>query len=441
MNYNVRIDDNFLRGDHVDGEVLQHTDLNELENVTKTAINANYEDIQKLQDGTILIGNSEKLSGATLSTFAEETLQSSDSKVPTAMQTKQYVDAAISNIDLGGYYTKRETDDILEEHYYTKAQNITCLEGAQGTPVDVFNLAVGLYLINGYAKFGSNIEEVDKELIGVYEDAVYDFTAGHIFDVENNYNVYNFPTGGDIYTLWEFLTYKKDENLNLLPAHTYILDGDNFTFGEYDEDSFHGFFYISTYDPIDNIREIVNLSTGEIQRIQRTSSGGTYIYEDAGYDYLMTERDVISIQNLEYYYTSAQIDNLMTNMRRYVDNAIASIDLSNYYTKQETNTFLYEKAAASDLTDYVKNTDYAGSTGGVIKAGSAYNDYSLTNDGYLRANVRTYEQYQADGNNSFIGKGTLENVITGKGLTTKSYVDGLVGDIGTALDAINGEVI
>ena len=77
MEYNVRIDDNFLRGDHVDGEVLQHTDLNELENVAKTAINANYEDIQKLQDGTILIGNSEKLDGASLSKFADETLQNS----------------------------------------------------------------------------------------------------------------------------------------------------------------------------------------------------------------------------------------------------------------------------------------------------------------------------------------------------------------------------
>lgn len=35
----------------------------------------------------------------------------------------------------------------------------------------------------------------------------------------------------------------------------------------------------------------------------------------------------------------------------------------------------------------------------------------------------------------------LENVITGKDLTTKTYVDGLVGDIDTALDTINGEVI
>ena len=41
MNYNVRIDDNFLKADHSDGEVLQHTDLNEHENVVKTAIIVN----------------------------------------------------------------------------------------------------------------------------------------------------------------------------------------------------------------------------------------------------------------------------------------------------------------------------------------------------------------------------------------------------------------
>lgn len=117
MEYNVRIDDNFLRGDHVDGEVLEHSDLNELENVAKTAINANYEDIQKLQDGTILIGNSEKLGGASLSKFADENLQNSDTKVPTSSQVKQYVDGAISNIDLNGYYTKREVDDTLGELY------------------------------------------------------------------------------------------------------------------------------------------------------------------------------------------------------------------------------------------------------------------------------------------------------------------------------------
>lgn len=91
-----------------------------------------------------------------------------------------------------------------------------------------------------------------------------------------------------------------------------------------------------------------------------------------------------------------------------------------------------------DLTNYVTNTDYASAnTGGVIKVG---NQVSLTN-GVITANKVGYSTYSSAGDNMFIGKGTLENVITGKDLTTKAYVDSLVGDINTALDTINGEVV
>ena len=41
----MRIDDNYLRGNRVDGEVVYSSDFNELETVIKTAINANYTDI------------------------------------------------------------------------------------------------------------------------------------------------------------------------------------------------------------------------------------------------------------------------------------------------------------------------------------------------------------------------------------------------------------
>ena len=94
-----------------------------------------------------------------------------------------------------------------------------------------------------------------------------------------------------------------------------------------------------------------------------------------------------------------------------------------------------------DLTDYVKFTDYATSSkGGTIKISNASYGTNMDN-GFLTAGVKTYEQYTSGGNAFFIGKGTLENVITGKGLTTKSYVDGLVGDIASVIDSINGESI
>jgi hypothetical protein len=113
MDYEVRIDDKFLKGDHKDGEVLTSSELNELENVVKTAINANYEDIQKLNNGELPVGDASTLAGASLSTYNDEALQNSDTKVPTSMQVKQYVDGAVSDIDLEGYYTKREVDDIV----------------------------------------------------------------------------------------------------------------------------------------------------------------------------------------------------------------------------------------------------------------------------------------------------------------------------------------
>ena len=94
-----------------------------------------------------------------------------------------------------------------------------------------------------------------------------------------------------------------------------------------------------------------------------------------------------------------------------------------------------------DLTNYVKNTDYASSsTGGVIKTNSS-KGVGTGSTGNLYAQTRTYSQYTSDGNDLILGKGTLENVITGKDLTTKAYVDSLVGDINTALDTINGEVV
>lgn len=70
-----------------------------------------------------------------------------------------------------------------------------------------------------------------------------------------------------------------------------------------------------------------------------------------------------------------------------------------------------------DLTNYVKNTDYANSTtGGVIK--TSLNFATNVVSGNLVSATKTYQQYQSANNATFIGKGTLENVITGKNLVS-----------------------
>lgn len=80
----------------------------------------------------------------------------------------------------------------------------------------------------------------------------------------------------------------------------------------------------------------------------------------------------------EWMYINNRWERIMSNV---------VIDLTNYYTKTEINTLLNGKANTSDIPTKVSD---------------------LTND---------------------------------SNFTTKSYVDGLVGDIATALDTINGEVI
>lgn len=70
-----------------------------------------------------------------------------------------------------------------------------------------------------------------------------------------------------------------------------------------------------------------------------------------------------------------------------------------------------------DLTDYVKNTDYAtNNKGGVIKTGYSSN---VDNNGNLYVSTLSYANYQNAGNNNFISKGTLENVVAGKELDLK----------------------
>ena len=67
----------------------------------------------------------------------------------------------------------------------------------------------------------------------------------------------------------------------------------------------------------------------------------------------------------------------------------------------------------SALTDYVSNTDYAtNSTGGVVKI-DAYAITKNTN-GNLMSSIYNYSTYSTASDNSFISKGTLENVLNEK---------------------------
>lgn len=114
-----RIGETDLNPTYVDGQPLQHIDLNNIVSVTKRGINENYYDIQKLQNGEKSAGNSDKLSGASLSKYIDETLQADDNKVPSSQQVKAYVDEQIQSFTppVRGvdYWTDEDKQEIVDE--------------------------------------------------------------------------------------------------------------------------------------------------------------------------------------------------------------------------------------------------------------------------------------------------------------------------------------
>jgi hypothetical protein len=163
-----------------------------------------------------------------------------------------------------------------------------------------------------------------------------------------------------------------------------------------------------------------------------------------GYSGTLTSGDMVNIKIPNNNYTGNATLSILGSTGEYKNivyedgTNVNCADIKNQYIQlyYDGTNYVYKKP--TDLTGYVKNTDYAtGSVAGVVRSASGFNVDSA-NGGTYASNL-TYANYGTAGNTTFISKGTLENVITGKGLTTKAYVDGLVGDIATAIDEINGE--
>ena len=83
-----------------------------------------------------------------------------------------------------------------------------------------------------------------------------------------------------------------------------------------------------------------------------------------------------------------------------------------YIWIEENNKYEYVGTTAVDLTDYVKNTDYAqGGVAGVVKT-SAYYGASTNTQGFLLAAQKSLSDYGKGDSAMFVAKGTLENVLT-----------------------------
>ena len=83
-----------------------------------------------------------------------------------------------------------------------------------------------------------------------------------------------------------------------------------------------------------------------------------------------------------------------------------------YIWIEQTSSFEHLGTTAVDLTDYVKNTDYATSnTGGVLRVASQYNTV-ISSSGYLTSSTIALDSYNTANVRAFIAKGTLDNVLT-----------------------------
>jgi len=114
-----RIGEGDLNPTYKDGQVYQHTDINNMLSILKTAVNENYYDIQRFGNGEKTVGNAITLDGATLSRFLNEVLQADDDKIPSSQQVKAYVDNLFSGFTppIRGvdYWTDEDKEYVIDE--------------------------------------------------------------------------------------------------------------------------------------------------------------------------------------------------------------------------------------------------------------------------------------------------------------------------------------
>lgn len=168
-------------------------------------------------------------------------------------------------------------------------------------------------------------------------------------------------------------------------------------------------------------REIVeelpttDIDPSVIYMILREDSEPNNIYDEWLYINDAWEKIGSTDTDLSDYYTKTQADN------KFVEKVAGKGLSTEDYTTAEKN-----KLAGIDLTDYVKNTDYATSSkGGVIKISNDLGS-DISSAGVIRGYTRTYSGYTSMDNAGIISKGTLENVLTAR-----------IGDISTILQELD----
>ena len=226
----------------------------------------------------------------------------------------------------------------------------------------------------------------------------------------------------------------------------------------------------SKQDITDNSLETTNKTVpGAINEVNSIAKGANQAVGYSNYSTMITainalDDDVYNIgQNI--YIVTLEVPDLWVSSVESTSQTYTYTTDEAFTTQLNTNGYVqvgYYKLSALetqkvDLTNYVTFDDYATSTtAGVVITNSNFGVSTSSYTKNITAVTKTYDQYQIGNNAMFVGKGTLENVITGKNLesannktitissssTDNEYpsakaVYDLIGDIESALETLD----
>ena len=391
-----RIGDEYLNPNFQDGQILLNSDINEIVSIVKEGINANFNDIQKIQNGELQVGNSNQLDGATLAKFSDGELEGADNKVPTSQVVKSYVDNKVQEVkdttEVGQLVedlnqlgievgNKVDKEDLVSEETSgnDKAYNCDYIN-------ELFESGVGDSLpIGTIVEYdGNNIPDGFEEVVEPQDATVYvgptEPTDGQDVWIQKSVNLLNknaplivhaYPDGNN--KSWIF-----DNN-----GHSFVIEIESNSEYVITKPSGANIFNISTSISMPTSGgSATNLVDGTNNEIHiRSGANDKYLI---GYFAWSGEAiDVASLLND----VQVQKGSIATPYEPYVDKKIYVKNDNGVYEefyKEAKTTILFEGATQGDvpLSDTVSNYDYIevlGSTGG----GEAFSAKVLKNSNML----------------------------------------------------------
>jgi len=153
--------------------------------------------------------------------------------------------------------------------------------------------------------------------------------------------------------------------------------------------------------------------------------------------------DVVLYQGTSYVALKESLNQTPTNTEYWDCLGISGADISNYYTKNETNNLLDGKQPLIDNDNKLPYSLISGTPTIPSKTSDLNND-----SGYITKSVNNLENYTTTTNlNTALGNKLDSSKVVNATSTTAGetydvrYINSIIGDINTALDTINGEVI